>query len=293
MDIEQIEQGGGNIQVPSFCEEDKGFQSKQFFLTYHLNEHESFEQTFKSIELNLIPLCKQYIFGEEYGKSGETRHIQGAFILYEKQRAKWIDKHVFEHGSTLRKLKNWNQALKYCQKECHKVLCSEIIKPPKKFLSMDQLNAWELKIDNICRTETPDDRHIYWFWSKEGGVGKTSFCKYLHTTYDVCIIGGKASDSKHCVATYIDKSKDNRAPNIVICNIPRSLDMDAHLSYEGIEAIKDMFFFSGKYEGCQVNDNSPHVFVFGNSPPDRKKCSKDRWRLYEIIDKEGNYKSHT
>jgi hypothetical protein len=291
MNVEQIELGGGNIQVPSFSEDDKGYQSKQYFLTYHLNDIEHFEQVFKSIELNLIPLCRKYIFGEEYGKSGKTRHIQGAFILYDKQRAKWIDKHVFEHGSTLRKLKNWKQALIYCMKECNKVLCSEVVKPPKVFLSKDKLNAWEQKIDFICSSEAePSDRDIYWFWSRKGRVGKTCFCKYLHNTYDVCIIGGKAADNKNCIATYINNSEDKRAPRVVVANIPRSLDMDIHLSYEGMEVIKDMFFYSGKYEGAQVNDNSPHMFIFANEPPMKSKMSLDRWLIYEILDDEGNYK---
>ena len=117
---------------------------------------------------------------------------------------------------------------------------------------------------------------------------ETTFCKYLNKTYGGCVIGGKSADSKNCVATYIANSKDGRAPELVICPIPKSYDVE-YISYEAIEMIKDMFFYSGKYEGGQVNDACPHVFVFGNSKPDISKMMKDRWKVYEILDKDGNY----
>jgi hypothetical protein len=131
-------------------------------------------------------------------------------------------------------------------------------------------------------------RTIYWFFSKEGNVGKTTFCKYLYKTFDCCIIGGKATDSKNCIASYIENSDDKRAPDIVVASIPRSQD-DQFFSYEGLESIKDMFFYSGKYEGAMVCDNCPHVFVFSNDPPNRSKCSEDRWKIFEILDTSGNY----
>lgn len=286
MSDEQIEQGGGNKQPPLKEYSECKFQSINWVMTWNNYPKDVLEQ----IEHNLVPLCIKYVFAKEVGKEG-TPHIQGAFVLRKKMRQGTIY-NLFKCKFFLDKMMGKWCDQKYCVKEQGEVLSNVIFKEKraKEILKYEELNAWELKIDNICRNEIPDHRSIYWFWSKKGDLGKTWFCKYLHATYDCCVIGGKAADSKNCIATYIEKSDDKRAPEIVICNIPKSQDFD-FVSYEGIESIKDMFFYSGKYEGLQVNDNSPHLFVFANQVPDLCKMSEDRWKVFEIIDNNGNYEA--
>lgn len=294
--IEQIEQGESNIKSPPLieflevnCEEDKGFQSRDYFLTFHIPEDGTFEQAFKRIKVNLIPLCEKWIFAEEHGTSGDTPHIQGCFILKKKQRAKKLNKDSFLGKASLFKLKDFKYAFHYCNKEAGLKLCSERLRRPKVFLRQDQLNAWELFVDNICENVIPDDRTIYWLYSKKGNMGKTTFCKFLQNKYKACIIGGKDADNKNCVVNYIQQDWEQRAPELVILPIPKSFGME-YVSYTSIEMVKDMFFYSGKYEGGQVNDNSPHIFVFSNEYPNINKVMKDRWNIIEILDKEGNYK---
>lgn len=282
--VEQIEQGGGNIQTPPLS---KHYANTKYVLTWHNFPVDAFEQ----IEQKLCPLCNLYVFGEEYGKSGKTKHIQGAFILKGKKMRASAIQNLFGVKFYLAGMKGTFEQQKYCIKEGNFILTNHTFKKekrPKKFLQDNQLNAWELKICNLIEHEA-DDRNIYWFWSRDGNMGKTTFSKYLHNKYDACVIGGKSADSKNCIASYIENSEDKRAPEIVICPIPRSYGKE-FISYEAIEMIKDMFFYSGKYEGGQVNDNSPHLFVFGNHTPNWDKMSGDRWAVFEIIDKEGNYK---
>ena len=50
-------------------------------------------------------------------------------------------------------------------------------------------------------------------------------------------------------------------PEIVLLNIPRSFNSD-YLYNTGVEEVKDMFFYSGKYEGGMVDGNSPHLIIF-------------------------------
>ena len=282
--VEQIEQAGGNIQTPAIS---KHYANTKYVMTWHNYPKDAFEQ----IELKLCPLCKLYVFGEEYGKSGKTKHIQGAFILKgNKMRATAIQ-NLFGVKFYLAGMKGTFEQQNYCVKEGNFILTNHIFKKPKRvknFLKDEQLNAWELKIVNLCDNVIPNDRDIYWFWSRAGNLGKTTFAKYLHNKYDACVIGGKSADSKNCIASYIENSTDKRAPEIVICPIPRSYGKE-FISYEAIEMIKDMFFYSGKYEGGQVNDNPPHLFVFGNHTPDWSRMSGDRWKVFEIIDNKGNY----
>ena len=127
--------------------------------------------------------------------------------------------------------------------------------------------------------EVPDDRSIYWFWEPEGCRGKTTFQKYIYLNFDnVIVLSGSAHDMKNGIVQY--KERMGVLPKIVLINIPRS--KSGFVSYTGIEEIKDMFFFSGKYEGGMVCGPNPHVLIFANDEPDTHKMSADRWIIKEL-----------
>jgi hypothetical protein len=65
-------------------------------------------------------------------------------------------------------------------------------------------------------------------------------------------------------------------PELILINIPKCFNCE-FLSYQGIEELKDMLFYSGKFEGGMVDGNNPHIFVFSNEFPDTSKMSKGRW----------------
>lgn len=92
------------------------------------------------------------------------------------------------------------------------------------------------------------------------------------------VVSGKGSDMKNGIIQY--KEKNGCLPKIILINVPRtSIDF---VSFTGIEEIKDMFFFSGKYEGGMVCGPSPHVYIFANNRPDTNKMSADRWNIQYI-----------
>ena len=148
---------------------------------------------------------------------------------------------------------------------------------PIKLITPDR--DWEIEVLDIIKNE-PDDRTIYWYWSEQGNIGKTSFCKYLHVKHGAFPLSGKGADVRNGICTYV-KDNDGRTPELVVYPIPRSYDCD-YLSYESIENIKDMFFYSGKYEGGCVCGNSPHLFIFANCLPNCSKMSEDRWVIRNI-----------
>lgn len=91
-------------------------------------------------------------------------------------------------------------------------------------------------------------------------------------------LSGKGTDMKNGIVQY--KANTHVLPSVVLINIPRS--KSGFLSYTGMEEIKDMYFYSGKYEGGMVCGPNPHVFVFANCEPDYEKMSEDRWKVHEI-----------
>ena len=215
----------------------------------------------------------KYIIGKEVGESG-TPHLQG--FVESSKKFRWS-----EFG--LPKTIHWEktkgtrqQNIDYCSKDGETVTN---IKIPRKLKLIDPTYEWEKKVLKEIADE-PDDRTIHWLWSKEGGIGKTQFCKYLVAKHNACVLHGKGADIRHGLAQWIS-DKEGEYPDIVVYPIPRCFSTE-YLSYEGLENIKDMFFYSGKYEGGQVNGPSPHLYVFANCEPDYHKMSGDRWKVEEI-----------
>jgi hypothetical protein len=56
------------------------------------------------------------------------------------------------------------------------------------------------------------------------------------------------------------------------------------VSFQGLEEIKDMLFYSGKYEGGMVCGPCPHMCIFANEPPELEKFSSDRWKVFKITE---------
>lgn len=251
-----------NQLITIFTEEDtKGFQCKKWFFTYHIIGDEQFEDAFKRLE-PLKALCDKYIWAEEYGKSGSTPHIQGAFILKAKMRATTLQREFFLNHAHLPKLKNWNLAFQYCMKEGNQFHTNQQIKSKLKILKEETLYIWQKNLIEYLKGE-PDDRDILWYYGVQG-CGKTQFIKYCVATMGAIILNGKPCDMKNGIVEYEKKNGDY--PKIIFSNIGYDVDMDG-INYSGYEDIKDMCFYSGKYEGGMICGNNPHLVIFANYKP--------------------------
>lgn len=241
--------------------------------------------TVKEISSIVPDLCDVYIVAKEVGKKG-TPHLQG----YCEFKNKCRPKNLFKNGNKFHWEKakgNRNQNFEYCKKEDDLIMSAgHRVKRPVKILSVDQLRTWQTEIIDIVNKE-PDDRTIYWYWSKKGNIGKTTFCKYLTIKYNALPLAGKGADVRNGIVEYVKNYNDT--PELVVFPIPRSYNSE-YLSYEALENIKDMYFYSGKYEGKPICGNPPHLIVFSNHPPDTGRMSIDRWKIMEIKD---NYAEET
>jgi hypothetical protein len=94
------------------------------------------------------------------------------------------------------------------------------------------------------------------------------------------IFGDKTADVLHQVAELAGQEKPPRA---IAYDVPRSCSTD-YLCFHGLEKLKDMCFYSGKYEGGMVCGPCPHLVVFANVQPPLGKLSADRWRVGELRD---------
>lgn len=225
--------------------------------------------------------CVGYVIGEEICPTTGTPHLQGYAEFKEKIRwsaFKNLPKGIRWKARVPKATRADN--VRYCSKD-GKFISWGTCMPKKEYKIDIELRPWQEDIVDVIQGE-PNDRHVYWYWERTGNVGKTLIQKWIFMNYKhrgVAILAGKASDMKNGIVKFEEANK--MLPEIVIINIPRCTDVD-HVSWQGIEEIKDMFFFSPKYEGGMVCGASPHMLIFANEPPPLYKLSEDRWIVTEI-----------
>lgn len=224
--------------------------------------------------------CK-YLFQHEIGKEG-TPHIQGVLMFKNartwKQLRDKIGEYWFKPAENIHACKNYCSKVKTRVGDGYFTNIPEYQKKQiKDPLEGKTLYPWQQECLNIV-ADDPKDRNITWFWEDTGCTGKTSVAKHLCIHNDDCIlVGGKAADMKYAVMNMVNKSK---APRVILMNITRTIE--DYVSYEGIEAVKDGLFFSGKYESGMCMYDCPHVIIFANFEPKYSAMSPDRWDVHEI-----------
>lgn len=264
---------GGNIKTPSVTskndkEKENGSRisgRKRWLFTFNNYPDDWQQQMEKGLE-RCFWFC-----GEEIAPTTGTPHLQGYVEFPVKVRPigyKGFPKQISWQACNGDRKDN----LIYCNKESGKKYGNLI--PPRKIVFPTFDKDWQIEVLEKIK-EIPDDRTIHWYHGT-GGIGKTTFCKYLVEKHGAIIVSGKGADVRNAVLTYLNDK--GCYPELVLFPIPRSYNTD-YLSYEALENIKDMFFYSGKYEGGQVCGPCPHLFIFSNEYPETEKISKDRWMI--------------
>lgn len=242
------------------------FRSRKYVFTIN-----NYTLTQKTQLYDYCQKSKNYIYGFEIGEKG-TPHIQGWIEFKNPVYRTAFKKAVGGEFYIAKANGTWKENITYCKKDGEYETNMEIYSGPDI-----ELYDWQKELVKILE-EKPNDRDIHWVWEKVGCRGKTTFQKWYFANHDgVVTLSGRANDMKNCIVNYVEKNK--RHPRVILINIPRSVEK---LSYTGIEEIKDMYFFSGKYEGGMICGPCPHVMVFANEEPAWEKMSKDRWKIKDL-----------
>nr|WAE42313.1 MAG: replication associated protein [Cressdnaviricota sp.] len=271
MNLETIGNNEGVILDPSSeslrVEPKRFVPGKYWCFTYNYTEvvtKEMMETCFKSYD---------YIIGWEVAPSTGQRHLQG--YLESKKKIRPSEKFSALQGAHWEKRKGSREEnILYCQKEGDYISKGFFfLRPVKDPMENLEFYPWEEDIIKYCE-EYKEDRKILWIWETTGTAGKTVFAKHLGVKYGAVLCGGKAADMKYLIAK---RRKENKESDIILFDIARSLE--DYVSYQGIEEIKNGFFFSSKFESENVICDPPIVIVFANFKPDIKKLSIDRWDI--------------
>lgn len=233
---------------------------------------------FNYIDHTTTNSCK-YFFAKEVGESG-TPHLQG-FCQFKLKMSLAQLRTLFGDGLSWRNVKNKVAIEKYCQKgngERYTNIARLQKRRTPSSRSYEELYDWQKSIvDEVSRV--PDDRHILWVYDACGGRGKSELARHLIDKHSALVVGGKQTDIFQGVRTCLEQ----QAVDIVIVELYRAVSKP---SYASMEALKNGYFFSSKYESAMCRFPAPHVVVLANSLPDWSELTTDRWRILDLSDPE-------
>lgn len=161
---------------------------------------------------------------------------------------------------------------------------------------------WQKQLRFILNTKA-EDRNIFWISDDKGGVGKSTFCKFIKNK--IVLRSGRSTDLKTALANELKTVKN---PDVIFFDLARSVssseskdhfilrhdndpperfDLDSKYKNKDlmslIEEIKDCMFVLSKYESRVIKlDKPPHIVIFSNYRPDVQTLSLDRWIITSI-----------
>lgn len=233
--------------------------------------------------------CDQWAWQLEEGEDAKTPHIQGA--LYYKSCRTFSSVKKDLPKCHIEETRSWTAASKYCQKVSTRIAdggqgdvhITRRDKEDKTIQVKDPMEGlikhpWQIKIEEML-SQPPPERKIFWYYDKNGSVGKTTFAKHLAIKHspNFIYLSGKASDIKSGITTMVSGGNN---PDICIFDYTRT--SESYISYEAIESVKNGIFYSGKYESSMVIFNTPHVIIFANFMPQLTALSADRWVIEDL-----------
>lgn len=130
-------------------------------------------------------------------------------------------------------------------------------------------SQWQIDLLSYCLSPTTQ-RQVRWYCDFTGNSGKSYFCHSFGFRRGYVVTGGKHADIFHAYSY----------EPYVLFDWPRCAEET--FPYGVVEAFKNGYFLSTKYESAPVSFPTPHVIVFANFMPDESKLSQDRWEIINI-----------
>lgn len=252
-EIEINRDGGGNTKKPP----SQPLQYHHMGFTWNNYTNRDIDILIKILDEK----CYMYVFQEEVGEKTSTKHLQGTMSFIKRSRFTelGLPKQVhFEFP-----IKQVAESYRYCSdiNKRHGNCYSKNYDYAKNIdvISKDCFFDYQLELLYIIKNK-PHNRNIYWI-TGEQGIGKSQLQKYFVVHHKAQILSGKPSDMKNGIVSYY--KINNNTPKLIISNIGYDKNV-CNIHYSGYEDIKDMLFYSGKYEGGMICGNNPHLLIFAN-----------------------------
>ena len=148
-------------------------------------------------------------------------------------------------------------------------------------LSNTELHTWQQQLlDNIS---APSDHEVIQVWGPTGNGGKTWFQGYLETLYGHARVVQLDLKMKTANVLHVLTKQPLSTKDIFLFNKPRATNNEL-CNYSILESIKDGTAVASKYNNNVMRFKIPNiVVVFSNHIPNTRELSKDRWKIFRIV----------
>ena len=139
----------------------------------------------------------------------------------------------------------------------------------------------------VLVAKASDGRTIYWIYSLQGKLGKSTLANWLVEKRDALVISATAeADVKDLIRRKKEEEGLFEEHPIIIVDVPRAASdvVQKNKLYQVLESIMGSFH-STKRDGAVVRwtrGQEPHVLVFANDTPDPHRISGDRLDVYLV-----------
>lgn len=135
------------------------------------------------------------------------------------------------------------------------------------------LSGWQMS--TLRQLFNQSDRSILWVYDIEGGCGKSFLAHFLCAMYEFDLFDGvtAARDVVFMLQPVIRG---------IVFDVTRT--DSRQFSYNTLEACKNGFVMTGKYQGLRRVFKPVPVVVFANIAPDVEQLTRDRWEIRDLKD---------
>jgi len=290
--VQIVQRGLGNTETKPQPEKGQTIATKRYCFTKNdIPQNEEEARKFYSAYSAKIKEIKNIVFivfSLELGDKEKNYHLQGYFELSVKARLTEF-KHIEAGAHFIKANGTKEQNISYCSKgETHIEGPTIWDKSKEPRYTAEELGLvepiklynWQRDAINIASSK-PDRRTIHWFYETEGNVGKTELARHLIYYHKFGLIDGGKKD---IMCSIVGEDGNKEIMKGYVFNFSR--DKEGYVSYDSMESIKDGLIFSSKYKSTGGLIPPVHIFVLANWKPDISKMSMDRWKIYNITDKQ-------
>ena len=255
------------------------------------------ERTNKEVKDAVKKLFKKWCFQLEKGDSGYV-HYQGRGSLFKKRRLEetkalckgvgWGDVHLSPSSNNSQK-----GPLFYVMKEDTRMEGpwtdeqeddEEEVYIPRQYRGLiDNLLPWQKVVWESA--DKFDTRVINLVFDPDGGNGKSTIAA-LMDLHKRGIDLPPMNDAEKLIQSVADilMARKIREPKVVFVDLPRAMDKRRLGGlYTAIEQVKKGKVYDVRYHYKEWWFDSPQIWVFTNIEPDLSMLSRDRWRLWTIV----------
>lgn len=248
--------------------------------------------SFDDLKARFMDLCKSWTFQKEKAASGLV-HYQCRISF--KTKVRGTAGVIPGHWSPTSKgcMNDMSRYVTKCDTRIDGPWCDkDVIELPDDWLEgIEEAYPWQRSIIDQCRG-AGNGRVVNVLVDTEGGIGKGTVTemavKELPYSYTSLKASANARDMRLEVASYLKglgKHIYHHKTITFMIDMPRSENMTQE-GWSVIESIKGRQLTETRYSTTVIHFKIPHVWVFTNQMPDKKYLSKDRWRIWNVVNGE-------